>query len=340
MGRPLRPVTRRRFVRIGAASAALAAAWATGRPFAAPQPEDDALFVWRGMTLGALTQIEIRHPDRGRVARVVTAAVREMDRLENALSLYRPESALVRLNRDGRLVQPPLDLVRALSEARGISEATAGRFDVSVQPLWRVHADHFAAHPGDTAGPPPHAVHRAADLVGYDAIEVDASEIRFARAGMALTLNGIAQGYITDRIAEILKEEGFENVLVDLGEIRAIGRRSSGRPWRVGIRDPLEQNGVIAELSLAEQALATSSGHGFRFDAAGRYHHIFDPRTGACPQAYAGVSVLAPSATVADALATAFMCMPPEAVAAIVRAMPAVTAHVIRRDGSSFRIAA
>lgn len=336
----LGPVSRRRFVRIGATAAALGAmAPATGRPFAARPPEEDALFVWRGLTLGAPTRIEIRHPDRSRVARIVAAAVGEIDRLENVLSLYRPESALVQLNRDGRLVEPPLDLVRILSEARGISEATAGRFDVSVQPLWRVHADHFTAHPGDAAGPPPEAVRRAADLVGCEAIEIEPSSIRLARPGMALTLNGIAQGYITDRIAELLKAEGLKNVLVDLGEIRAAGRRSPGRPWRVGIRDPFDGEGLAAELALRDRAVATSSGRGFRFDAAGRFHHIFDPKTGACPQAYASVSVLAPSAALADALATAFLCMSPEAVAATVRAMPAVAAHVIRQDGSSFRIA-
>jgi thiamine biosynthesis lipoprotein len=287
------------------------------------------------MTLGALTQIEIRHPDRARARRVLTTALREINRLEGIVSLYRSESALVQLNRDGVVADPPLDLVRVLSEARSFSEITAGCFDVSVQPLWRVYADHFSTYPADSAGPPADAIRRAADLVDYKAIEIDPSCVRLGCQGMALTLNGIAQGYITDRIAELLKQEGFDNVLVDIGEIRAAGQRSVERPWRASIRDPLDSSRTTVELPLVNQALATSGSYGFRFDAGGRFHHIFDPRNGACPHAYASVSIVAPTATAADALATACNLMPPESIAVALRSARATYAIATDRGGAT-----
>jgi len=150
---------------------------------------------------------------------------------------------------------------------------------------------------------------------------------------MGLTLNGIAPGYMTDRIVELLKNEGLEHALVDLGEIRAIGARSGQKPWHAGIRDPFDTQRMAMEVPLADQALATSGGYGFRFDQAGRFHHIFDPRSGSCPHAYASVSVLASTATAADALATACYLMPIEALPAALRAGSASRAIVVVPTG-------
>jgi thiamine biosynthesis lipoprotein len=151
---------------------------------------------------------------------------------------------------------------------------------------------------------------------------------------MALTLNGIAQGYITDRVVDVLKNEGFENALADLGEIRGLGRAARDRPWRAAIKSPFNDSAVASELELADGALATSGSYGFRFDAAGQFHHLFDPRTGGCPSRYASVSVLAPDAATADALATACNLLAPDAIAAALKASGADRALLIERDGA------
>jgi len=323
-------LARRRFIGITAAAAGLALL-PLGRSGAATAP----LRVWRGVALGADAELQIHHPDAAEADRLIERSLAEVARLEAVFSLYRPDSALVRLNRDGRLDDPAFDLVRLLAEACEFSARTGGAFDVTVQPIWQAYAAHFFAPGADPAGPPPDVIRRAADLVGYRAIEVEPGAIRLARAGMGLTLNGIAPGYMTDRIVELLKNEGFEHALVDLGEIRAIGARSGREPWRAGIRDPFDTQRIAMTLPLADQALSTSGGYGFRFDRDGCFHHIFDPRSGGCPHGYASVSVLAPTATAADALSTACYLMPLKALPAALRAGGATRAIVVLPTGQT-----
>ena len=320
--------TRRRFIRIAAA--------ATLAQLAAPAHVlrgEERPASWRGMTMGTLTRIEVRDPDRVRGARILAAAAKEIARLEKAFTLYQADSALARLNRDGRLDDPPFDLVRLLAESNAFSAWTGGAFDVTVQPIWQAYAAHFFAPNADPAGPPADVIRRATDLVDYRAIEIEPSAIRLARPGMGVTLNGIGPGYMTDRIVELLKNEGLEHALVDLGEIRALGTRSGQEAWQAGIRDPFDTQRIAVTVPLTDQALATSGGYGFRFDRDGCFHHIFDPHSGSCPHAYASVSVLAPTATAADALATACYLMPFDALPLALRAGGATCAVVVSPRG-------
>ena len=320
--------SRRRFLRICAASAALG----TVGPVASAS--DQVTSTWRGMAFGGLASIKLHHSDHARVRRVLPMVMAEIERLESIMSLYRADSALVRLNRQSHLDDAPADLVSVLSRARALGELSRGCFDVSVQPLWQVYAEHFSAARSDLAGPSADLVRRRAESVDYRALEVEASTVRLSRPGMAVTLNGIAQGYITDRIVDLLKNEGFEHVLADLGEIRALGKAGINRPWRAVIKNPLAGHNEGIEIELGNQALATSGSYGFRFDAAGRFHHLFDPRSGTCPQRYASVSVLAPEATTADALATACNLMPPESIEGLLKAAGATRAVIIMPDGA------
>jgi thiamine biosynthesis lipoprotein len=326
-------VNRRRFLRITAASAAFAAA---GSGAGATQPGDAVagLSTWRGIAFGNLASITLRHPDSARTAYALRMIMTEIERLESIMSLYRADSALSQLNLQGHLHAAPSDLVQVLSRARSFGDLSGGSFDVTVQPLWRVYADHFSVRGADPAGPSLDLIRRSAEMVDYRGVEVEPSAIRLARSGMAVTLNGIAQGYITDRIIELLKNEGFEHMLADLGEIRALGRAAPDRPWRAALKNPLDEQTAAAEIDLGSEALATSGSYGFRFDSAGRFHHLFDPQSGACPQRYASVSVLAPDATAADALATACNLLPQEAIAGLLQSAGASRAYLTMLDGS------
>jgi thiamine biosynthesis lipoprotein len=309
----------------GTASASLA-----GHAFADVPPAS----TWRGLVMGNLASIEVRHSDPARAAQLLDLAKAEMQRLEGIFSLYRPETALCALNREGVLRDPPLDLVRILSEAQRFGAISDGRFDVTVQPLWTAYAEHFSKPDPDPAGPTAERVSEAAGKVDYRAIEVDADIVRFKHAGMGVTLNGIAQGYITDRISELFRNEGLEHALVDLGELRALGGRSSSEAWRAGIEDPLKVTRVLAEVPLEDAALATSGGYGFKFDAAGKINHIFDPTTGSSPHRYASVSVVASDATTADALATAANLLAPDTLAQLLRRAGAKRALLVDAEGA------
>ncbi|MCY1322783.1 FAD:protein FMN transferase [compost metagenome] len=148
---------------------------------------------------------------------------------------------------------------------------------------------------------------------------------------MVLTLNGIAQGYVTDRVIALLREAGVSSSLVDMGENRAIGSRADGQPWRIGLADFEDAEDVDTTLDVTDRAVATSSGQGFQFDAKGRFSHILDPRSGAAAQRYARVSVVAPEASTADALSTAFSLLAPDSIDALAKQLASVDVHLKSR---------
>lgn len=277
-------LSRRRFIAISAA------ALAAGPGLAQPVRH------WTGVALGARASIRLSHPDSDRIL----AAVRlEIDRLEAIFSLYQTDSALVRLNRAGVLDAPPQELLECLGIAGAVHAGTGGAFDPTVQPLWAAHASAHAAG----AAPTEAALTRARELVGWSDVEIAPSRIAFGKPGMALTLNGIAQGYVADRVARLLERDGLDDILIDTGEFRALGEQPGGGSWPVQL-----VNG--GSVQLRDCALATSAPLGTTFDPAGAVGHILNPATGRpAPASGPSISVTAPSAALADALSTGLCLM-------------------------------
>jgi thiamine biosynthesis lipoprotein len=266
---------------------------------------------WQGVALGARASITLAHPEADRI---IAEARAEIDRLENVFSLYRRDSALSRLNATGALEAPPLELVECLGLAGAVHAATGGAFDPTVQPLWAAYAEASAAGRALSNA----AREAALARVGWQGLRVDPARIAFAHPGMALTLNGIAQGYIADRVARLLEAERLTDILIDTGEIRALGGDPRGGAWLVGIECGDEP------VPLRDRAIATSAPLGTVFDAAGRIGHILEPRTGFPAAAhFRSVTVTAPSAALADALSTALCLTGPEETARARSAFPA-----------------
>jgi FAD:protein FMN transferase len=292
---------------------------------------------WNGTSLGSPSRLLLYHPDRAAAARIVGHCTAEIERLERIFALYRADSELARLNRDGGLDAPSFDLLALLSQCQHLSALSGGAFDVTVQPLWDLYAAHFFTRPSPAPeGPEPGAIERARTLVGWQGIDLAARRISLARPGMGLTLNGIAQGYVTDRITEILRDHGCDRTLADMGrsELRARGRHPDGRPWRVGLADPRRPDRLAAAIDLCDRALCTSGGYGTPFEASGRFHHLFDPASGASANHYVGVSVLAASAATADALSTALYVTAPKRSATLLASFPGTSARLTRPDGT------
>ncbi|GAU87073.1 FAD:protein FMN transferase [Bosea sp. BIWAKO-01] len=298
-------VTRRRIIGIAAAAGGLALL-----PLGCPARAEGHLVTWRGQCMGAVASLQIHHHDRAEAERLIAAATAEAVRLERIFSLHRDDSALVRLNRDGVLIAPPPELVALLTDCRRYWALSGGAFDPTVQRLWTLYHRHFARPDADMAGPSPEALREALDTVGFEQVVADPDRLLFRRRGMALTLNGIAQGYVTDRVVALLRAGGIDRSLVDMGEPRVLGPRPDGSPWQIGIADPQDQSRITRVLDVVDGAVATSAGDGFRFDREGRFHHLLDPRNGASPDRYRTVTVAMPTATAADALSTAFSLMP------------------------------
>ncbi len=308
---------------------------AAGYPLIAPAARAAVagdLYTWHGTALGAMAKITLAHPDRRAAEGIIGLCVGEIERLERVFSLHRSDSELSRLNRDGLVEAPSHDLVKLLAASRRFGALTEGAFDVTVQPLWNLYATHFARDP-DSAGPDPAAIAAALDRVDYRAIEIEPGRVAFARPGMSVTLNGIAQGYITDRAADLLRDNGIGQVLLELGETRALDDHPEGRPWRIGLADPMAAGAIARTIDLVDRAVATSASYGTTFGSEGKHHHLFDPRNGLSAANHLSVSVIAARATTADALSTGLYVLNDEQAARAVRAIPDVTAILTAPDG-------
>ena len=256
---------------------------------------------WRDrplLGLGTTLSLRVAHRDPLIAERALDAVVTTIRHVEAQMSLFDPDSALSRLNRDGVLHDPHPDLLRILQIAQEVSARSHGSFDVTVQPLWQV----FEAAQRDACLPLHSAVLQARARVGWQALDISPHRIRFMKPGMAMTLNGIAQGYAADLVRHQLQAGGIEHALINTGEWAALGQPDARHGWMLGIANPRDERLLITSLLMDGRSIATSADNQTIFSSDFRNHHIFDPRTGYSPPELASVTVAATSCAMADAL--------------------------------------
>ena len=256
---------------------------------------------WRERALlgfGTTLWLRAGHASAERAEAGLDAAIAAIRHVEHQMSLFEPASAVCQLNREGVLHNPHADLVKVLQLAQQVSRRSDGAFDVTVQPLW------LAWQSAQRAGRLPTAPELAAARAqcGWRGLLVSPQRIALQRPGMALTLNGIAQGYASDLARAALQAHGIEHALIDTGEWSALGTSPDATPWTLGVANPRSADAMIARLATDGRAIATSSDAHCSFSADHRHHHIFDPRTGYSPRELASVTVAAPTCAMADAL--------------------------------------
>jgi thiamine biosynthesis lipoprotein len=300
---------------LGAATASATASGLAGQALADPARAD---LVWRERALlgfGTTLWLRAAHADAARLEHALDAAVALLRHIEQQMSLFDPGSALCRLNRDGVLLRPDPALVAVLQLARQVSARSGGAFDATVQPLWAVWQQAHAQR----RKPTPAELLAARALVDWRAVAVSATEVRLGRAGMALTLNGIAQGFAAERARALLQAHGIGHALLDTGEWAPIGQAPDGQPWQLGLASPRDSARMLATLRADGRGMAVSSDAMLRFgpDASDdRDHHILDPHTGRSPPHLSAVVVAARSTALADALTKVlFMGTAPQALA-------------------------
>lgn len=269
---------------------------------AAPKPG----LVWQRRELvgfGTTLSLAAAHENESTLTNALDDAVAALQRIEAQMSLFRDDSALSRLNREGRLAAPPPELRDLLGIARDVARRSHGAFDPTVQPLWLA----FAAAQAQARLPTPAEVAAARRLVDWRGLVLETGgAVRLSRPGMGLTLNGIAQGYAADRVRAVLLGHGIAHALVDAGEYAMAGHNPQGERWTLGIADPHVQGQLIARLFADGRCVATSGDDQTCFSADHRHHHIFDPQTGYSPLELSGVTVAAPTGALADALTKVF----------------------------------
>jgi thiamine biosynthesis lipoprotein len=300
--------------------------------------------------MGTRVGISLRTDSSDRAGQAVDRAFALMDRLIGLLNRYDGSSALSVLNAAGSLADSPPELTGVLDLALRLGDRTSGAFDPTVAPLVDVYGGGVPRVPPGIPGTAPRAaepglrMHPAPDardlsdalaLIGREHVRRDGRKIELAREGMRLTLDGVAKGWIVDALAESLEVAGIADYLVDAGgDIRAAGRPEPGRVWTVAVQDPELRDEWPDIVGLTSGAVATSGNYEFYFDPGRTRHHIVAGKTGESPAEAASVTVSAPEAAAADALATAVFVLGPRSGLRLIQNLPDCECLVISAQGA------
>lgn len=257
-----------------------------------------------GLGFGTTVSLTVAGADPAGLEDALSAGMAAIRAIEHQASLFKPDSALSRLNRDGRLDAPPAHLAAMLGFALDLAERTGGAFDPTVQPLWPVWSGASARG----GRPDATTLKDTLSRIGWRRVHLAPGRITLD-PGTALTLNALVQGYAADVVMAALTARGIADAFVDTGEFGATGTHPDGTPWRLGLADPRRKGEVAAVIAPFSGFAATSGDYNMAFSPDFSDHHIFDPATGFSPQGLASVTVTAPSGLVADGLSTACMVL-------------------------------
>jgi thiamine biosynthesis lipoprotein len=262
--------------------------------------------------MGSTFEILFPSSERSRIESA-HRALDEIRRLERIMTIFRDDSDLMRVNREAatRPVKVEPELLDVLQLSLDVSEKTGGAFDITSGVLSRCWG--FDQRKGRI--PSEETIRRCLDRMGSRFLSLDRERgtVEFERDGLSLNLGSIGKGFALDHVAEMLQNADFGKVLIHAGHssMTAIGDASyPGGGWLVSLRDPVRKKRNLANLRLRNQALGTSGKGEQSFRKDGQcYGHVIDPRTGRPAEQNLSASCVAPSAALADALATAFFVM-------------------------------
>jgi thiamine biosynthesis lipoprotein len=283
--------------------------------------------------MGTAIRAELWHEEPAMGEAALDAVMEEMHRIDRAMSPFKPESELSRLNREA--AKAPVSVSKEMFElvARSIefSELSEGAFDITFASVGCM----FDYRKGFK--PVPEKISAALPGIDYRHIRLDRRQctIQFARDGVQIDLGGIAKGYAVDNCVALLKARGVKEALVIAGgDSRVLGDRR-GRPWMIGIRDPRRKEAMVAMIPLVDAAISTSGDYERYFEADGvRYHHILDPRTGSSATGVRSVTIVGPDATTTEGISKSVFIMGPERGIRFVESLPGMDAVVIDGDGN------
>jgi thiamine biosynthesis lipoprotein len=283
--------------------------------------------------MGTAIRVELWHADPAMGEAALDAVMEEMHRVDRAMSPFKPESELSRLNREAAKAPVPVsqemfDLVARSIEFSKLSE---GAFDITFASVGCM----FDYRKG--VKPTAEQIAAALPSIDYRHIRLDPRRctIQFAGDKVQIDLGGIAKGYAVDNCVALLKARGVKEALVVAGgDSRVLGDRR-GRPWMIGIRDPRHKDAMVAMLPLVDSAISTSGDYERYFEANGvRYHHILDPRTGTSATGARSVTIIGPDATTTEGISKSVFIMGPERGLRFVESLPGIDAVIIDGYGA------
>jgi thiamine biosynthesis lipoprotein len=237
----------------------------------------------------------------------LSAAETEINRLDALLSVENSASEVYHINLDGSGELSPETAV-LINESLEIYKLTDGAFDITVYPLMKK----WGFYTGEYALPTDTELSELLACVGSDKLALTENTLTLTKAGMGIDFGGIAKGYASDKAAEVLAENGVESALISLGgNIRVLGAKPDGTPWRIAIRNPEDENTPIGIVKVMDKSVITSGSYERYFEMNGKtYHHILDPKTGLpAENGLQSVTIVCERGILADGLSTALFVM-------------------------------
>lgn len=236
----------------------------------------------------------------------------EIRKLENLLSVTIDNSDIAKLNQNAgkEPVAVSDETISLLQTGNEINVLTNGNYDITVSPI--VKAWGFTEEEHHV--PSQQEIDARLPLVNHDAVQIDAQNktAYLQKEGMAVDLGGIAKGYTSQQVADLLKEKGVSSAILSLGgNVVAIGNKPDGSPWKIAVENPLDNQDYVGLLQVTDKFAVTSGGYQRFFEQDGKkYHHIIDPHTGyPAENGLISVTIISKNGTKADGLSTALFVM-------------------------------
>jgi thiamine biosynthesis lipoprotein len=268
--------------------------------------------------------------DEVKANEAINASFDRMEEIVKVASIFDEESQAFQLNRDGYLEAPSEDLRQLILRSIEYSELTDGAFDITVQPLLELWEAGLWQEPQEVQQ---QRIDETLELVGWDKIVVEEDRISFTEEGMKITLGGIAKGYAVTEALKTIKSLGIKSALVNAGgDMAALGSKPGGEPWFIALVNPDDPTQSLVNFEIVSKAITTSGNYARFFDPEKEAHHILNPKTGYSAQDCISATVIADSATQADALSTAIFVMGPEAGVELVESLSNVECLIIGAD--------
>lgn len=273
------------------------------------------------LTMGTFVSMTVLHSSKEKAQQAMGEAFEEVDRLTRIMSRFDSTTAVAQLNHEGILKDIPPEVAEVLNRSSDYHQVSDGAFDISIKPVVDLFKSRFSQ--GESTPPSTDRLKKALTLVDGSKIHCAGGIIRFETPGMGITLDGIAKGYIVDKVSATLSGHGIQNHLVNAGgDIRTSGHAQEKKPWTVAIQDPKKQRQYPDIIHMTNGAIATSGNYEIYYDREKMFHHIVNPVTGLSPEATTSVSVLADTAMDADALSTSVFVMGPRRGTRFINALP------------------
>ena len=288
------------------------------------------------LAMGTFVSMTLIHSSRDRAEEAMDLAFDEIYRLTGLMNRFDEATAVAQLNSEGFLKDVPPEVIAVVTSALDYCRLSRGTFDISVKPVVDLLKEKFAAK--EKWPPAETQLREVLDLVGSDKIELRGRTLRFKKAGMGITLDGIAKGYIVDRASQLLASHQIKNHLINAGgDIRTMGSRRDTKPWTVAIQDPHKKRKYPDIIHMTDGAIATSGNYEIYFDREKMFHHIVDPGKGLSPGLNASVSVLSDTTMDADALSTSVFVMNPLQGTRFIDSLPVRECLIIIKGGEEFK---